>query len=81
MGARVLFALLIATPLFNFSSSPSVLNPSVQLAPTPTANADSPRPFRASRLHMTESVSGGRFLFVPGDPRRLTCLLATSPSS
>jgi TonB family protein len=57
MGARVLAALLIATPLFNFSPSPSVLTASVQLAPAPKGYADSPRPFRVSRLHMTESVS------------------------
>lgn len=62
MGVRVLSALLVATPLFNFSPSPSVLTAFVQLTPAPKGYGDSPRPFRVSRLHMTESVSGEHLL-------------------
>jgi hypothetical protein len=62
MGVRVLTALLIATPLVNSCPSPSILTASVQLAPAPKGYGDSPRPFRVSRLHVTESVSGEHLL-------------------
>lgn len=56
-GIRVLSALLVATPLFTCSLSSFVLTAFVQLAPAPEGYGDSPRPFRVSRLHMTESAS------------------------
>ena len=57
MGVGVLSALLVATLQFYSSPSPSVLTAFAQLAPTPKGYGDSPRPFRVSRLHVTESVS------------------------
>jgi TonB family protein len=57
MGVRILSALLVVTPLFNSSPSASALTAVVQLGPAPKAYGDSPRPFRVSRLHMTERVS------------------------
>jgi hypothetical protein len=62
MGLRVLYALLVATPLFNSSLSPAVLSAFVQAAPAPKGYGDSPRSFRVLRLHMTESVSGKHLL-------------------
>jgi TonB family protein len=62
MGLRVLSALLVATPLFNSPPSPSVLTAFVQVVPAPKEYGDSPRPFRVSMLHMTESVSGKHLL-------------------
>jgi len=56
MRVRVLSALLVAAP--PFLTLPRVLAAFVQLAPAPKGYADSPRPFRVSRLHMTESLSG-----------------------
>jgi TonB family protein len=50
MGVRILSALLVATPLFT------------QLTPAPKGYGDSPRPFRVSRLHVTENVSGEHLL-------------------
>jgi TonB family protein len=61
-GNCILSALLIATPLFNSSPFPSVLAAFVQLTPAPKGYGDSPRPFRVSRLHVTESVSGKHLL-------------------
>jgi TonB family protein len=56
MGVRVISALLVVTPLFNSSPTASAAAV-VQLEPAPKGYGDSPRPFRVSRLHMTERVS------------------------
>ena len=56
-GGCVLSVLLVVTPLFNSSPSPSVLPAFVQLAPTPKGYGDSPRPFRVSRLHVAEAIA------------------------
>src|SRR5882672_5760188 len=54
----VLLALLGVTPLFNLSPSPFGLTSGLQLAPVPKVYEDGPRISNASRLHVTESVSG-----------------------
>ncbi len=56
MGVRVLSALLVATPLFNFSPSPSVLTAFVQLTPAPKGYGDSPRPFRVKATRLEGDV-------------------------
>jgi hypothetical protein len=64
MGARILFALLVvvATPPVKSWPSASAFTAFAQLAPAPKGFADSPRPFRVARMHMTESASAEHLL-------------------